>query len=316
MRCGVQWQPLTMNKIAVVSAASPSPSRAYALLAIAALCWAGNMVAARLAIGHVSPMTLNCVRWVVCFMALFFVARRELLTHARALLPHWRLIAAMGAFGLAGFGALVYTAALYTSSINLSIIQGSIPVFVLIGAFLFQGKRANGWMMAGVALTLVGIVTIATQGELSRLLTLSFNIGDVFVLLGCVMYAGYALALPRRPDVPGIVFFAALALVGAVTGIPLWLAEISLGRSHMPDMQGWLVLAVVGLDPSFVAQLSFMRGVALIGPSRAGVFINLVPVFGAMLSVLILNEPFTLYHGAALACVLGGIFLAERHRAV
>ena len=305
-----------MNKIVLVSAAAPSSSRAYALLATAALCWAGNMVAARLAIGHVSPMTLNCLRWVVCFVALFLVARRELLVHARTLLPHWRLVAAMGSFGLAGFGALVYVAALYTSSINLSIIQGSIPVFVLIGAFLFQGKRANGWMMAGVALTLVGILTIATQGELSRLLTLSFNIGDVFVLLACVMYAGYALALQRRPDMPGIVFFAALALVGALTGIPLWLAEVSLGRSQMPDLQGWLVLAFVGLGPSFVAQLSFMRGVALIGPSRAGVFINLVPVFGAMLSVMILNEPFTLYHGAALACVLGGLFLAERFRTV
>jgi drug/metabolite transporter (DMT)-like permease len=191
------------NKIVPVSTAASSSSRAYALLAAAALCWAGNMGRAsrhRSRLAHdIELLAMGRV-----FRCIVFSGTTRAAVHARTLLPHWRLVAAMGAFGLAGFGALVYLAALHTSSINLSIIQGSIPVFVLIGAFLFQGKRANGWMVVGVALTLVGILTIATQGEWSRLLTLSFNIGDVFVLLACVMYAGYALALPRRPDMPAL----------------------------------------------------------------------------------------------------------------
>lgn len=259
-------------------------------------------------------MTLTLFRWVLCFMALWLFARRDIAAHLPSLLPRWRYLLVMGSIGLTAFGGLLYIAASHTSGLNLSIIQGAIPVFVMAGGFLFLRVRVGMAAVAGVALTLVGIVWIATQGDPLAIADMTFNVGDLYVVAAALCYAGYALGLPRRPDVPAIVFFAALCLVGAASSVGLFAIEAWRGESFVPTFAGLGILAFIGIFPSFVAQLFFMRGVALIGPGRAGLFINLVPVFGAILSVAVLGEPFERFHAIALACVLGGIYLAERGR--
>jgi drug/metabolite transporter (DMT)-like permease len=136
--------------------------------------------------------------------------------------------------------------------------------------------------------------------------------GDIWMLIACLFYAGYTLSLRQRPKVPGLVFFAAMAGVAFLISLPLLIAEIMAGHGYWPTPRGWLILGYVAIGPSFLAQLFFMRGVELIGPGRAGVFVNLVPVFAALLAVQILSEPFAWYHGLALVLVLGGIALAEK----
>ena len=132
------------------------------------------------------------------------------------------------------------------------------------------------------------------------------------MLVATLLYALYTLGLRNRPPVAALSFFTAMAAVAAVTSLPLLAFEIARGDVVWPTLTGWLIIVYVGLFPSLLAQIFFMRGVELIGPSRAGVFVNLVPVFGAFLAVLILREPFTLSSAVALALVLGGIFVAER----
>jgi drug/metabolite transporter (DMT)-like permease len=131
------------------------------------------------------------------------------------------------------------------------------------------------------------------------------------MLIACALYAGYTLALRRRPAVSGLAFFTAMALSAAVTSLPLLAWEIAQGAAQWPTPKGWLIVLFIALFPSLVSQLSFMRSVELIGPQRAGLFVNLVPVFGALMAVTILGEPFGWYHGAALALVIGGILVAE-----
>jgi drug/metabolite transporter (DMT)-like permease len=132
------------------------------------------------------------------------------------------------------------------------------------------------------------------------------------MMAACLFYASYTVALRKRPPMPGLVFFTAMACVACVVSLPLMATEWALGQGYWPTLQGWLILAYVAIGPSLLSQLFFMRGVELIGPGRAGVFVNLVPVFSAVLGVLLLSEPFAWYHGVALALVLGGIFIAER----
>jgi drug/metabolite transporter (DMT)-like permease len=166
--------------------------------------------------------------------------------------------------------------------------------------------------IAGVVVTLVGVLVVASRGDLAVLASLSFNFGDVLMLVGAACYAGYTLSLRRRPDVPGMTFFFLMALGAFLSSLPLLAIEALIGRTQWPTLQGWAVLLFVGLAPSLIAQRCFMRGVELIGPGRAGLFVNLVPVFGAFLSVVILGEAFGLYHAVALALVLAGILLAEQ----
>ncbi|MGJ3262393.1 MAG: DMT family transporter [Salinarimonas sp.] len=286
--------------------------RAYLFLTITALSWGGNAVAGRLAVGEISPMAFTALRWLMVVAILAPLARRDLVAHWPTIRAHWRRIALMAAIGFTAFNSLMYVAAHYTSAVNLTIIQGGIPVVVLVGALLVYGTRITPLQVAGMAVTLAGVAVVAAQGSLAALMALSFNPGDLLMMIACLAYAGYTLALRSRPAMPQLAFFTAMAAVAFLTSLPLLGAEIAMGRVLWPGLDGWLILAYVSLFPSLIAQLCFMRGVELLGPGRAGLFVNLVPVFGAMLAVAILAEPFRLYHAAALVLVLGGIALAER----
>ncbi|WP_431276673.1 DMT family transporter [Variovorax ureilyticus] len=290
----------------------PSPQgQACFLLVFTTLTWGANAVAARLAVGEVSPMMLTFSRWIVCCVALGLTSRREIAAHWRTLLPSWRSIALMGTLGFTGFNALFYAAAHHTTAINIAIIQGTIPVLVLVGSFLFFGTRIRGLQIVGVVMTLAGIGVVASRGDPALLASLAFNIGDVWIIVACLLYAGYALGLRNRPAVPAIVFFAATAAVACVVSLPLVAAEIATGQFFMPTAKGVALIIFTGLLPSFVSQITFIHAVGLIGPARAGVFLNLVPIFGPLLAVLVLGEPLSPYHAAALALVLGGIYVAE-----
>lgn len=285
--------------------------QAYLLLIFTTLVWGANAVAARLAVGEISPMMMTGSRWIVSCIALGLTAHRQIAQHWRALVPAWRRIVLMGIFGFTGFNALFYTAAQTTTAVNIAIIQGTIPVLVLIGSFLFLRTRINGLQLAGVAMTIAGIAVVASQGDFAALAQLAFNRGDIAMVIACLMYAAYALALRGRPAVPGIVFFAALAAVAFLSSLPLLAAEVATGRFFMPTPKGFALALFVGLLPSFISQLTFIRSVELIGAARAGMFLNLVPIFGPLLAVLVLHESLSLFHAVALALVLGGIGVAE-----
>ena len=282
------------------------------LLILTTLIWGSNAVAARLAVGHVSPMVLTTARWSVACIALWFVARRPLAASWPLLRPRWGYLAAMGVAGFTGFNALFYTAAHHTSAVNLTIIQGVVPVLVLLGGAVVLRLRVSALQALGVALTLAGVAVVASRGQWSVLRALDLTAGDVRVLLASVLYAGYTLGLRAKPAVSPLVFFAAVAAVAALASLPLLAWEVAAGHFFWPTPQGWLIILYVGLLPSFVSQITFIRAVELIGPARAGVFYNLTPVFGPALAVLVLGEPLQLYHVAALAMVLGGIWVAER----
>ena len=284
----------------------------YLLLTLTTLAWAGNAVASRLAAGHISPMALTALRWVGVVALLAPFMTRPIRAAAPVLLPIWRRILVMGGLGFTAFNALMYAAAYHTTAVNIAIFQGAVPVFVLIGGLVAFGTRIGLLQALGTALTLVGVGAIAARGDLQVLASFSFLIGDVFMLIACASYAVYTLALRDRPKVSGLVFFSVLALAALAISLPLLAWEIAAGEVIWPDLRGFAILLYVTLFPSLLSQIFFMRGVELIGPSRAGLFVNLVPVFGAILGVAILGEPFRWYHAVGLVLVLGGIWLAER----
>jgi drug/metabolite transporter (DMT)-like permease len=301
-------------------ATKPSPlDRLYqwpgVLLTLTAIFWAGNALSSRLAVGHISPFLLVFLRWVMVLGVLWPLYGGQVRAHWGDIRPRLGSITLMGILGFTGFNALFYTAGHYTSAINIGILQGSIPVAVLAGAFLMYGTRATLLQIIGVLITAVGVVIVATRGAPLSVLHIDLNRGDLAMLAACVFYAFYTLALRNRPDMSGIAFFTLLALISAITSVPLLIYEAVTTGLQMPTLQGWLVTLFVAIFPSCLAQLFFLRGVDLIGPGRAGVFVNLVPVFAAILAVLLLNEPFAPFHAVALALVIGGIWLAQRNRA-
>jgi drug/metabolite transporter (DMT)-like permease len=285
------------------------------LLVLTTLIWAAHSIVGRLAVGQIGPMTLTCLRWGVALIPIFITARHSLRQDWPALRARWVYLMLMGAAGYTAFNALFYVAAHHTGALNLSIIQGAIPALVLIGARAFLGVRFSALQALGALITMFGVVVIASQGDPARLAALAFNSGDVMMVVAAVLYAGYTIGLRQRPNVSGVSMLAAMALAAFVTSVPLMIWEIMSGGFVWQTWGGLLTLAFVALGPAFVSQLMFMRGVELIGPGRAGVFVNLVPVFGAIMAVVILGEPFAAYHVLALLLVVGGIAIAQRSSA-
>ena len=281
------------------------------LLVLTTLIWAGHSIVGRLAVGQIGPMTLTCMRWAVALVPILIAARPSLRRDWPLLRAHWFYLAMMGAAGYTAFVALFYVAAHRTSALNLSIIQGAIPALVLLGARLFLGLRFTALQALGAIITMLGVAAIAAEDDPARLVALAFNSGDVMMVVAAVLYAGYTVGLRQRPNVSGLSMLAAMALAALITSIPLMIWEIVSGGFVWPTAAGLLALVYVALGPAFAAQIFFMRGVELIGPGRAGVFVNLVPVFGAIMAVALIGEPFAAYHVVALILVVGGIAIAQ-----
>ena len=285
--------------------------RAYALLTGTTLCWGLNAIISRLAVGEISPMQLVMFRWLGVVAILLLVARRNLVTDWPVLRRHLPFLALMGSCGFTLFNALFYTAGHYTSAINIGILQGSIPIFVLLGSLLLLRHPIGAIQACGVAVTLAGVMIVASHGNPAELAALRVNRGDAFMLIACFFYAAYSIGLSRRPNVSALGLFAVMAAIAWLVSLPLLGYEIHQQGWVAPSARGWLLVALVTLLPSLIAQIFFIQGVALIGPGRAGVFVNLVPVFASIMAVIFLDEAFRLYHALALFLVLGGIGLSE-----
>ena len=240
-----------------------------------------------------------------------FTQRRTIRADLTRLRSSWLLLILGGALGFTGFNALFYVGAHYTSGVNIAIIQGAVPVFTMLGALLVFRARFSPLQIAGLVLTLAGVGIVATKGDLASLSSLRFNIGDVDILLACLFYAAYTLALRGRPNVSALGLFAVMAGVAFATSLPLLAWDVLYGDFFWPTPKGLVILLYVALFPSLLSQIFFIRGVELIGPARAGLFVNLIPVLGAIMSIGFLGEAFALYHILALGLVLAGICIAE-----
>ncbi len=259
------------------------------LLSLTTLIWAGHGVVGRMAVGQIGPMTLTCARWALALGPIAFAARGALRRDLEVMRGRWLFVAAMGALGFTAFNALFYVAAHRTGALNLSIIQGAIPAFVLIGARFVFGEKVSAPQALGAFATMLGVMAIASQGDWSRLAGLAFNSGDLMVLIACIFYAGYTIGLRDRPRVSGLGLLAGMAFAAFLTSVPLFLWEVAAGDFVWPTGKGLLLLAYAALGPAFLSQILYMRGVELIGPGRAGVFVNLVPAFGALMAVVLLG---------------------------
>jgi drug/metabolite transporter (DMT)-like permease len=294
------------------TADGPQRGRAFLLLTLTTLFWAGNVIAARIAVGEVSPMLLIALRWVGTVMLLLAIGVAKLRRDWPELRQRLPYLAAIGVVGLAAFNALFYLAAHETTAVNIGILQGAMPVMVMLGSVILFRTKLGIRQLLGVTITMAGVVLVVSQGNLAALAELEINQGDLFILLASLFYAAYALGLRNRPQVSPVSVLIVISTAAAIATLPLAAVESLMGQTIWPSADGWVIIAYVTVFPSVMSQLFFIKGVSLIGPARAGVFINLVPIFAAILAVAILGEEFRWYHLGALMLVLSGIWLAER----
>jgi drug/metabolite transporter (DMT)-like permease len=284
----------------------------YTLLALATLFWAGNAIAGKIAAGAISPVALTSARWTIACVAFYVLAHPHLKKDWPAIRRHLPLLFALGALGLAGFNIGFYWALNYTTAINATIEQSAVPVLIIVANFLFFSQKISGLQAVGVLLTISGVLVTVTGGEPLKVLETGVNRGDAVMMLCVLLYGSYTVALRFRPDIHWTSLMFVLTFSAALFSLPFYALEIVQDGFTLPEPRAWAVIAYTAIFPSMASQLFFIRGVAMIGANRAGLFFNLVPIFGAILAVVILGESFRAFHLTGLLLVLGGIAMAER----
>lgn len=288
-------------------------AQARVMLVLTTAFWGGNAVAGRFAVGEVSPFVLTFLRWTLAAAIVAWFAWPHLRRDwpiIRARLPY---LAAMGAMGFTGFGGLLYYGLVTTTAINATIFQAAMPMFIFLLNFVVFRTATTPRQTLGYAITLVGVAVAAGRGDLASLVALDLNRGDLLIILAAVIYAGYSVALRQKPTTHWLSFVTVLFVCGAVAALPLAVLETVGGAAIWPaTTTAWTVIAFVTVFPSLLAQAFFIRGNEVLGSNAAGLFLNLIPIMGAMLSILLLGERFELFHATALILVLGGIALAQR----
>ena len=284
----------------------------YILLTLTSLFWAGNIVLARHVAGHVPPLTLSCLRWIGTFLILLPFAWPHLKRDWPILRAHLPLMLLLSALGFAYNNAISYWAMQYTEALNALLIQSAGPLFVALWSLALFGVRLTGAQLAGIAISLVGVLTIILRGDWSALASISFNRGDLMFGSSLVAFGLYSALMPRRPVTHPLSLISFTTCCGAIMLVPFSIWEFSTGVTLKLDSISMATLAYVIVFPSTLAYLFFNRGIALIGPNRAAPFFHLVPVFGSAMAILLLGEQLRLFHLAGYALVLAGVVIASR----
>jgi drug/metabolite transporter (DMT)-like permease len=307
----------TPSQTAAAAAAGPAMAPAYLALAAAALFWGGNWVLARWIQNQFPPQTLGLLRWGSAALFLLPFALTPTLRAWPAVRREWRRLAILGAIGVTGFSALSYWGLSYTTSINGSLLNTAAPVFILMLSAMGFGDRINLMEVAGVAVSIVGVVIIVARGNVGALAALSVNIGDAIVLAAVLLWAVYTVLLRRwRIQLPPMVFLFTTMVLSLPLPIATTAIEYALGApAPSPDTVGLLTIVYLGLFPSIGAYACWNFGVSRAGAARATLFQYLIPVFAAVLAVLLLGEEVRLFHVAGAVLIIGGLLLATRAKA-
>jgi len=290
---------------------STGHSMPYLLLTLSALIWSGNFVLSRAMNATIPPAAFVFWRWLVALVVLAPVALPRLRREWPIVRANLALVCICGFFGVTLFNFLIYTAVHTTTAINAALVNSAIPFFILMFARVLYRQRVTLRQHAGIALSLAGVATIILQGDPGRIRTLSFNRGDLLVLLAAVAWALYSVALRRYPQgLNPFLFLFCMAGVGLVFLVPFYALEIASGRLMSANPATILSIGYVGIFASVVAFSTWNSGLRKVGPHLGGQFVHLMPAFSTLLAVIFLGERLQLFHLVGIALILAGILCA------
>jgi len=287
-------------------------SKATLLLSLTMLCYASNHVIGRAVHTDLPPMGLSFWRWVCGALILLPLVAPRLKTLWPMYREHWRVLALLG-FLIVGSTTLVLLGLNFTTATNTSLINATQPTITALLCWIFLGDRLRGVQWLGIVIAFSGISWMLVQGDWQVLLGLDFNPGDLIVLLAMFGFAAYGINIRRIPaefHVTESLF--AIILLGLIPLIPFYLAESAVYRPFQVSWESMMVVVTLALLVSVLGMLMWTRGNQLIGPNRAAIYVNLLPLFGALLAVIFLGETIRSYHIAGGLLIGSGMWLALR----
>lgn len=294
-----------------------TPSTLF-MLTLPPLLWAGNAVVGRVVHALVGPSMLNFLRWSLAFAVLLPLAWRVLLPRS-ALWPHWRRYLWLGLLGIGSYNALQYLALQTSTPMNVTLVASGAPVWMLVVGALFFRAPVSRQQVLGALLSIAGVLLVLSRGDVRELLALRLVAGDLYMVLATIAWAFYSWLLlrtdePRAVRADWSAFLMAQMVFGVAWSGLFAGVEWTLGGYHQITW-GWtlaLALVFIVLGPAVLAYRFWGEGVKRGGPVLAGFFLNLTPLFAALMSAAFLGEMPHAYHALAFVLIVGGIVVTSR----
>jgi drug/metabolite transporter (DMT)-like permease len=287
-------------------------TRAYAMLCLVMLLWAGNSIVGRAVRADIPPFTLAFGRWLGALLVLGPFVLRGVIAERAEIRRGWVPLLLLGLVGVAAFNGFLYSGLRHTTATNGLLMQATIPPLVLLSGRLLFRDRASLGQVIGVLLSTFGVLVIVFRGDIAAIARLRIGTGDLLILCGCLGWALYTVGLRRRPAVRPETFLFVTFVIGALAMAPLALHEALTGMTVTWSSRTFAAFAYVAVLPSVIAYFLYNTAVAEIGAGRAGQTISLMPIFGALLAAALLGEDLHPHHAAAMALILGGVAIAGR----
>lgn len=285
----------------------------YILLVLATCIWGGNFVAGKALVLHIPPITLAALRWSIACLCLLPFFGKQAWQLRRDFLHNWKMILFLSMTGVAGFNTLTYVAVQYTGSINASLMNSATPIIVVLLTWLVMKERFAWSALPGILVSMAGVSWIISHGSVSALLSLSFNKGDLFMLVAVLCWALYSVGMKKMSGrFPSSPFLLVQVVVALVLLLPLSAIEWGLTRPHI-DWNPSLVTGIIyiGLFASIVAFLSWNRAIELAGPQRCAGFLNLIPMFSAIFATVFTGEALRMYHLLGAIWIVVGVYITN-----
>ncbi len=289
---------------------------AYILLILATLFWSGNFIVGKVAsLFEIPPFTLNFYRWLCAWIILAPFTLREIFEKRNYILKNIKLIVVLGITSITIFNSIVYYSLNFTQVISGVLMISTIPVMIIFFSWLFKIEKTNWYQLTGVIFSLFGVLTILTKADLIKLINFNFNKGDLWMVVAMLSWALYSTLLKKRKfNLSNIAFLQTIISAGLIFLIPAYFIEISLGNKLNLNMPFILTLGYVVLFPGLASFFFWIKGIKIIGANRAGIFLHVMPIFSALLAIIIFNEKFMTFHFIGAMCIFIGIILSSKGR--
>jgi len=291
---------------------------AYIFLILATLFWSGNFIVGKAAsLFEIPPFTLNFYRWIFAWLILAPFTLKEIFQKKNYIINNIKLILILGVTSITVFNSIVYYSLNFTQVISGVLMISTIPVMIIFFCWVFKIEKTNFYQILGVFFSLMGVVVIVTNANISKLLNLDFNKGDLWMVVAMFSWAMYSALLRKKKfKLSQISLLQTIISAGLILLLPAYLIEMALGYKvdiHLPFI---LTLTYVVLFPGLASFFFWIKGISIIGSNRSGIFLHLMPIFSTIMAMFIFKEKFMIFHLIGAISIITGIILSSKGRRI
>ncbi len=285
----------------------------YLFALVATAVWSGNYVVARGLSDSIPPATIAFLRGLVAVIVLIPFGIRPLRRDVKTVRKHLGYLALTGFFGVTVSNTLVYIAAHSSEALNMTLISMCGPIFLAVFARLFLQDTFTLRRIVGLITATSGAVLLIADGRLSRLMSLTFSEGDVWMLIQAAAFAVYSILIQVKPaELSQSVCLSSMFILGWLFLVPWFALEITGVKSISFSPTAIGAITYLGVGPSLFAYFCWNRAIVIIGPVRTGLVLYCLPLLSGVEAFLLLNESVHWVHVLSGALILAGLLIATR----